>query len=65
MFVLIVFSRKWLWIFMIVSVRMLTVLLKMLMGSELSEVIRLEIWSCSISNCLEREKLMASHLCLR
>ena len=43
-FGLMVFFRRWLRVFVIVSVRMLAALLIMLMVSGLSEVIRLEIW---------------------
>ena len=42
---LMIFSGRCLWMLMIVSVRMLAALFIMFMGSGLSEVIILEIWS--------------------
>ena len=44
-FSLLVFSGKWLWMPMMMSVRILAALLIILMGSTFSEIIRLEIWS--------------------
>ena len=63
-FCLIDFPGSWLWIFMIVLVRMVAGLLIVFIGSGLSWVIRREIWSCRMANCLEREELMASQLVL-
>lgn len=48
-FDLIVFSGRLLWIPMLESVRMMDALLMMLIGSGLSEEIRLRIWSCRIA----------------
>ena len=64
MFDLIVFSGRWLWTLMIVSLIMLATLLMMLMRSGFSEEIRLEIWFERTGNCLEREELTQSQLAL-
>ena len=58
------FSGKWLWMFMIVSVRMLTALLMMLIGSVFSYLVRVEIWYWRVANWLEREELTESQLAL-
>ena len=44
--------------------RMMAALSMMLIGSGLSTLIRLEIWSCKIASWLEKEELIESPLAL-
>ena len=62
--VTLVFSRRLPWISIIESVRMEAALLIMLIGSGLSEDIRLRIWSCRICSRLEHDELIVSRSAL-
>ena len=50
-------SARWLWMYLMISVRMLAALLMIVMGSGFSEVIILEVWFWKIADWLEREEL--------
>ena len=58
------FSGRVLWIFRIVSVRIVAALLIMLIGSAFSEDIRSRTWSCRIVSWLEWEELIESQSAL-
>ena len=64
-FGLIDFSGRLLWIFIIEWVWMVAALLTILIRSELSEDIRLRIWSCRIASCLESDELIEFQLPLQ
>ena len=60
-----VFSGRWLWMPMIVFVRMFAAMLLLtLIGSRLSTLIGLEIWSWRLANWFEREVLIESQIAL-
>ena len=60
-----VFSGRWLWMSMIVFVRMFAAMLLLtLIGSRLSTLIGLEIWSWRLANWFEREVLIESQIAL-